>query len=176
MVRNSVVCFIISIITIIIIIINIIIIVIIPFILMLNCCTLNDISLHKTIQRLPSGPFHLKYSVQEEKNIEINLNVKYEISLVLLQYFVSVWVDHYLKLKTFPKTTFPSGIPYCLVLTYTCLKRGLFLLLLLSLAFCFNFLRLFASIMLFASVKSTLPMSDITPIGSSSIPVQCWCI
>ena len=91
-----------------------------------------------------------------------------------LQHFVSVWVDHYLKLTTLPKTTFPFGPPYCSVLTYTCLKRGLFLLLLLSLAFCFNFLRLFASIMLFASVKSTLPMSDITPIGSSSIPVQCW--
>ena len=28
-----------------------------------------------------------------------------------LQYFVSVWVDHYLKLKTFPKRTFPSGTP-----------------------------------------------------------------
>ena len=31
---------------------------------------------------------------------------------VFLQHFVSVWVDHYLKLKTFPKTTFPSGIPF----------------------------------------------------------------
>ena len=32
---------------------------------------------------------------------------------VFLQQFVSVWVDHHLKLKTFAKTTFPSGPPYC---------------------------------------------------------------
>ena len=143
---------------------------------MLNCCTLNDISLHfiKLFSGCPAVLFTWSSRYRRKKDSN---ETKCKIWNILGSFhFVSVWVDHYLKLTTLPKTTFPSGPPYCSVLrlTYTCLKRGLFLLLLLSLAFCFNFLRLFASIMLFASVKSTLPMSDITPIGSSSIPAQCW--